>query len=202
MKQLCWLAVGLAAVGFRIGAAGAQTTYASRGVVEVGGAAQLSLSKQSIDVGGLSDSADTTTTSINLQPIVGAFVAPRVQIFGSLLLGWQNESPDEGEDETTTALGALIGAGYYVPAGRLFIGPRASVGYVRTKETAGDFDQTQSGPIAQLAGSLRVPFAWGGLLEAAAVLQYTKLGEESDGDPVGDESELAIGAQLGFFIFF
>jgi hypothetical protein len=202
MKQLCWLAAGLAAVGFRIGAAGAQTTYASRGVVEVGGTAQLALSKQSIDVGGLSDSADTTTTSIDVQPLVGVFVAPRFQIFGGLLLGWESESPDEGEDETTTSLGALVGAGYYVPAGRIFVGPRATVGYVRTKQSAGDFDQTQSGPLAQLFGSLRVPFAWGGLLEAAAGLQYAKLGQESDGDAVGDTSELAIGAQLGFFIFF
>jgi hypothetical protein len=42
--------------------------------------------KQSIDLGPVS--ADATTTVVQLQPIVGAIVAPGVEIYGGLLLLW------------------------------------------------------------------------------------------------------------------
>jgi len=192
----------LAVLGVAVGDARADKPYASGGVVEVGGQAQVGFSSLSTEIEGSDQSSDTNTTTIRLQPVIGYFVAPRLEIFGGLLLAWTNASPDAGDDTTTTGLGALVGAGYYVPAGPVFLGPRAQVAYTHQKRSEGEDDQTRSGPLVQVAGALRVPFAFGGLLDLAAILEYDKEGLDQNGDTVGDISTVRFGAEFGFFIFF
>ena len=52
------------------------------------------------------------------------------------------------------------------------------------------------------AGAVRVPFGWGGLLDLAAVLQYSSFGLEVNDNTVGDRSLLRFGLEVGFFVFF
>ena len=112
------------------------------------------------------------------------------------------QSPDEGDDLTTTAFGLQGGAGYYVPAGSVFLGPRASFAYARGTSELGDAESTASGFQVEGAGALRVPFGWGGLLDVAAVLQYASLGVEVNDNTIGDRSGIRFGLELGFFVFF
>jgi hypothetical protein len=203
MRPAAILTVAVVAVlGVSVGDAAADKPYASRGVVEVGGQAQLGFSTGSTEVEGIGEGLDSSTTTIRLQPVIGYFVAPRLEIFGGLLLAWQQEDPEAGDSTTTTGIGALAGAGYYVPAGPVFLGPRAQLAYARDKVSRGGSDRTESGPLFQAAGALRVPFGFGGLLDLAAILEYEKLGLDQNGDAVGDTSAFRFGAELGFFLFF
>jgi len=115
----------LALVGAGVRVASAEKPYASAGVVSLGGTAEIFFSSQSFTPDGADESSDVSVTSVDLQPVIGYFVIPRLELFGGLQLGIDKLSPDEGDDETTTAFGALVGAGYYVPAGSVWIGPRA-----------------------------------------------------------------------------
>lgn len=194
MKPAARNVVGLIMVAAICGEAAADSPYARQGVLEVGGSALVNHSRRSSDFGG-----DTTTTRVRLQPILGYFVASGLDVFGGLLVDWEKEG---GMGSGTTGLGILAGAGYYVPAGALFVGPRVQVAYARSKMTIGLDETTENGPSVQAAGALRIPFAFGGLLDLALALEYEKRHFNDSDEDIGDRSSLRLGAELGFFVFF
>jgi hypothetical protein len=182
--------------------AAADKPYASAGVVSLGGTAELSHTSRTDTADGADEGADTSTTAVELAPVVGYFVIPRLELFGGLLFALEQVSPDEGEDVDTTAFGALAGAGYYVPAGSMFVGPRASFAYASGSTEVGDNESKVTGFQIEGAGALRIPFGWGGLLDLAAVLQYASADLEVNDNTLGDRSALSFGVELGFFVFF
>lgn len=195
------LVVPLALAG-AAGTASADQPFASAGVVTLGGTAEFSHSSRTDTADGADEGTDTGTTAVSLEPTIGYFVMPRLELFGGLLFALEQVSPDEGDDIDTTAFGALAGAGYYVPAGSMFVGPRASFAYATGKTEIGDSESKVSGFQIEGAGALRMPFGWGGLLDLAAVLQYSAFDIELNDDTLGDQSQLRFGLELGFFIFF
>ena len=182
--------------------ASADKAYGAAGVVSLGGTVELSYTSRTDTPDGADEGSDTTSTAVELAPIVGYFVIPRLELFGGLLFGLENVSPDEGDDISSTAFGALAGAGYYIPAGSLFVGPRASFAYAQGSTEIGDNESNVSGFQIQGAGALRVPFGWGGLLDLAAVLEYATADLELNDNTIGDRSALSFGLELGFFVFF
>jgi hypothetical protein len=192
----------LAIVGIAPGSAAAQRPYASQGVVELGGVASLRFASITITPDGSDEGSDTSVVDFRLRPLVGYFVIPRLELFGGAQFELNKFSPDQGDDTTSTTYGAVLGAGYYVPAGAVFLGPRLALAYVFDKTESGDDDITTSGPQIQAAGSLRVPFGFGGLLDVSAVLEYARADLEFNDDALGDSSAWAFGIELGFFVFF
>lgn len=190
--------------------AAAERPYASLRVVELGGLAELSFTKESFTPEGFDESVDdTSTTTVSLQPIIGYFVAPRLQLIAGPTISWIRESPDEDDEDsdaiTATGLGARVGAGYYIPSGPIFVGPRAQVGYEHVSVGAGDVDVTANNWLFQGAGALRVPVGGGGLLDLAVVVDYLIGKTETDvvGMPVEvDTTNLSVGLQAGFFVYF
>lgn len=195
------LVVTLAVAG-AAGTAAADEPFASAGVVTLGGTAEFSHTSQTTTADGADEGSDTGVTTVALEPTIGYFVMPRLELFGGLLFALEQVSPDEGDDVDTTAFGALAGAGYYVPAGSMFVGPRASFAYASGKTEIGESETKVSGFQIEGAGALRVPFGWGGLLDLAAVLQYSAFDLELNDDTLGDQSQLQFGLELGFFVFF
>jgi hypothetical protein len=182
--------------------AAADAPFASAGVVTLGGTAQFSHTGQTDTPDGADEGTDSSVTIVELQPTVGYFVIPRLELFGGLLFSLEKVSPDAGDNIDTTAFGALAGAGYYVPAGSVFLGPRAAFAYAAGSTEIGDNESKVSGFQVEGAGALRVPFGWGGLLDLAAVLQYSSFGLEVNDNTLGDRSLLRFGLELGFFVFF
>ncbi len=182
--------------------AAADKPFASAGVVTLGGTAEFSHTSQTDTPDGADEGLDTSITTVELEPTVGYFVMPRLELFGGLLFALEKVSPDAGENVDTTAFGVLAGAGYYVPAGSMFLGPRASFAYATGGTEVADNESKVSGFQVEGAGALRVPFGWGGLLDLAAVLQYSSFDVEVNDNTLGDQSRLRFGLELGFFVFF
>ena len=182
--------------------AAADKPFASAGVVTLGGTAQFSHASQTDTADGADEGADTSITIVDLEPAIGYFVIPRLELFGGLLFSLEKRSPDAGDDIDTTAFGVQAGLGYYVPAASVFVGPRASFAYAKGTTEIGDNESNVSGFQIEGAGALRVPFGWGGLLDLAAVLQYDSFDLEVNDNTVGDRSIVQFGLELGFFVFF
>jgi hypothetical protein len=207
MKRIIPAVLLLAIVGSD---AAAERPYASPGTSELGGLAELSFSKQSFTPEGFDESVeDTSTTILSLQPVYGYFLAPGLQIIAGPTVSWIRETPDEddedSDDVTATGLGARVGAGYYIPSGPIFVGPRAQVGYEHLSIEAGDVELSANNWLFQAAGALRVPFGGGGLLDLALVVDYLIGSTETDvvGMPVDvDTTNLSVGLQAGFFVYF
>lgn len=205
-KVSATLTVTLAALGGLVSGAAADTQYAGRGVVELGGSARLSFTSESVTRDTIDQSSDSSVTDVQLQPIIGYFVAPQLQIFGGPVVGWSRNSRDDGPSATTTRYGAAAGAGYYFPAGPVFFGPRAEVGYARsTLEFYGDQVTGHTWSVLG-SGALRVPLGFGGVVDVAAVLGYLKgsttISQSSGSEQEEGSSEFNVGVAVGFFVFF
>lgn len=192
----------LAILGIGIRDAAAERPYASQGVVELGGQAQLHFGSITLTPDGAEEGSDTSVVDFRLQPLVGYFVIPRLELFGGVQFAVNKLSPDVGSDTTSTTYGAVVGSGYYVPAGAVFLGPRLALAYVFDKTEGGDTELAVNGPQIQAAGALRVPFGFGGLLDVSAVLQYGRADVELDDESIGDSSAWSFGLEVGFFVFF
>src|SRR6266508_2354602 len=199
------LAIGMAVLGLHVSGAAAGKPYAGAGVVELGGSVLLSFSSQSLTPEGTDQSIDVSATDVALQPIIGYFVAPRLQIFGGPLFSWAKTSPDGADATTTTSYGLAAGAGYYVPAGAVFLGPRAQVSFVHLHLDLGGIEGNGDGWDFQGGGALRVPFGFGGLLEVAALVDYLTVSQTVEGfgmEVNGSNTGLSFGVSLGFFAYF
>ncbi len=128
------------------------------------------------------------------------------RIFAGPVVGWSAENRDQGADQTTTSYGVAAGAGYYIPAGRVFLGPRAQLGYARGTLDIDESEVTDHTWALQGAGALRVPLGFGGVIDLAVVLSYltgtstisrSGLEESEEGF-----SELNVGLAAGFLLFF
>jgi hypothetical protein len=130
-----------------------------RGTTELGGT--IGFSRLSSD--------DVTLTEVSVNPFVGIFVAPSFAILGTLLVDYRKF----GDEDSTTDIGLLTGAGYFLPAGSIYIGPTVQIGYSRVTPAPGADAENAFLADAQLL--LKLKIGSGGLANIGGGYRYTKV---------------------------
>ena len=189
MKLLnAWVLVGC------LCASAAADEYSSKGQLEIGGTVEAGSSTAS------SNGVNTTTTTFKLKPQLGYFVRPRLAIIGGLMIDHTGTTATFGgrsQDSHSRAIALVGGAGYYFPAGRVFIGPEGVIGFLNESQT----NASGSGLLMALRGALKIPIGTMALANIGATLSYSSVSLDSNGRS-SDVSTTGIALDFGFSVFF
>jgi hypothetical protein len=154
--------------------------FALRGATEVGGTVSFSR---------FSDSAtDTTLTDISVRPFAGYFLAPSFAIVGSIDVHYQDPGDDGTGSDTDVAV--LAGAGYFLPAGSIYIGPQLQVGYGQIRE--------ENAFVGDGQAVLKIKIGSSALANLSGGYRYIKL----FGDAPNDGSISGLAFSFGFSVWF
>jgi hypothetical protein len=158
-----------------------QHEFALRGVTELGGIIAF-------DRSTISD-LDTTVTRVQVSPFIGYFLAPSFALVGTIDVLYQDVKLGGGS-ESDTDVAVLVGAGYFLPAGSIYIGPQVQVGY-------GQLDE-ENAFIGQGDLLLKIKLGTSALANIGAGYRYSKL----FGDAPNDYAIGTIAARIGFSVWF
>ena len=188
MRLAMRLSIGLALLQVFTGSAFADDDdeegmheYALRGVTELGGTIEF-------DRASISD-LDATRMRIAVSPFMAYFLAPSFALLGTIDVSYEKNEIG-GMSDSDTDVAVLAGAGYFLPAGSIYLGPQAQVGYGQVEE--------ENAFVAQGDVVIKIKIGSSALANLGAGYRFTKL----FGDAPFDYSMGTIAARFGFSVWF
>ncbi len=167
--------------------------YGKAGTIAIGGRVGFTQTTNDFEDSGKSESSTMT-----VGPEIGFYPADHLELIGSLEM---TQSENDDTNETVTDLRAGAGAGFFLEAGTLHLGPVVLLTYGQEEREVGSSSETKTGPGASLSLQLRVPVSEGGLITAGIGYEYQMVDVDAGG--ASDSGTRGrVRSSLGFSVYF
>lgn len=193
------LALPSAAMAFKL----QKPEFPEAGTFTFGGNLNFAATTNEREVDGVDGTSEESVTAFGIQPQIGYFVIPNLEI--GVRLGYQSTTtePEEGDEEETSGFNVgLYGAYYFRFLERNALYPYVGVAFDYFSQTPGEDTEDSGTDIRPGIGlALAIGSRTGGFMKLGIDYQIRSLTREFDGDEVHTDSTSGVVVGLGFGLY-
>lgn len=193
------LALPSAALAFKL----QKPEFPEGGTFTFGGNLNFNSTTTEVELDGVDGSSETSTTEFGIQPRIGYFVIPNLEIGVGLGYRSTTTEPEGGDEVETSGFNVGLYAAYYfrfLEGNALY--PYVGVGFDYFSETPGEDTEVSGTDIRPGIGlALAIGSRTGGFMKLGIDYQIRSATTEFDGDEVSTASTSGVVVGLGFGLF-